>query len=98
MSFIGRPNDSIIDYVVAIADALAGTESPAYTGNDDRLRHALYRIGDYFGKNAPASGASIPEPKDADKGKYLKVDSSTGKPVWADLPANNDNGGGGGGS
>ena len=49
---IGSPHDLIIEYTKKIADAVAGEEQTAYTGNDDALRHALYRIGDHFEKNA----------------------------------------------
>lgn len=93
MGYYGITRDVIADSLEAIADALAGTEKTSYTGNQDRVRHALDRIAEYFGDNTPATGTSIPEPKEADKGKYLMVDSTTGKPVWSNLPApSNDNG------
>ena len=70
--------DLVIDHIVTIADALCGTESPAY-GGGDMLRHALGRIADYLEDNPVATGDSLPKVTASDNGDVLLV--SGGK--WA---------------
>lgn len=48
MSYIGAPRDSIHEYAKKLADAVAGEEATAYTGNEDILHHSLNRLSKHF--------------------------------------------------
>ena len=75
MSYIGAPRDSLFEYVSKLADALAGEEETAYTGNEDILHHSLNRLSKHFEGN--------PLPTKMDKMDASTADSVAG--VVSDL-------------
>lgn len=66
-------NDLLIEYVVAIADALDGKTEATSTQTGDRLRDALKRIAAYFHSNTLETGKELPAVTSANNGKVLKV-------------------------
>lgn len=81
---LSHPSDLVIERLEALADAICGEEETAYTGPEDRVRHALNRMVDQYQKAA----GSLPEVSKTDAGKILKVNSDG---EWAkaaaELPA-----------
>ncbi len=66
-------NDLLIEYIVAIADALDGETEATSAKTGDRLRDALKRIAVYFGANTVETGKELPAVTAANNGKVLKV-------------------------
>lgn len=65
--------DLLIEYIVAIANALDGSTEAASPSTGDRLRDALGRIADFLEKNGLETSKELPAVTSTNNGKILKV-------------------------